>query len=214
MARPAFGSHVNAGPVLFQWTAETFDATWDIELYKNDDTTLSQANRVFAESVRQAAFAWTEPLAPSSEAYRWRVRRTDVRGKPGRWSDFGRFWIDPLPVTLATPAHTAVIDPNGTPFTWAPYAAGASAQASRYIFDIDPVGGVGYNPGAVSTPATAWTPPQTMPSGSYVWSVTSFDARGNRIGSSPTWSFEVDGAVRAITPPRSRPPAVRPWARP
>ena len=62
------------------------------------------------------------------------------------------------------------------------------------------MGGVGYNPGPVSTTATAWTPQQTMPSGSYTWSVTSYDARGNRIGSSPTWRFEVDGAVRVVTP--------------
>ena len=31
------------------------------------------------------------PLPPSSEPYRWRVRRTDVGGKVGRWSDLGRF---------------------------------------------------------------------------------------------------------------------------
>lgn len=199
-ARPAFGSHVPAGPVTFQWSAETFDATWDIEVYKNDDTTLSGANRVFAATVRQAAFAWTEPLAPSSEPYRWRVQRTDVRGKPGQWSDFGRFWVDPLPITLAAPADNAVVDPNGVAFTWAPYDTGASAQASRYVFEIDPVGGVGYNPGAVSTTATAWTPTQTMPSGSYLWSVTAYDARGNRIGSSPTRRFDVDGAVRVVSP--------------
>ncbi len=200
LARPTFGSHVSAGPVTFQWSAETFDGTWDIELYKNDDTTLSGANRVFAETVRQAAFAWTEPLNPSSEAYRWRVRRTDVRGKPGRWSDFGRFWVDPLPISLASPADGAVVDPTGAAFTWTPYSAGSSAQASRYVFDIDPVGGVGFNPGGVSTVATAWTPVQSMPSGSYTWTVTAYDARGNRIGSSPARRFEVDGAVRVVTP--------------
>lgn len=199
-ARPTFGSHVGAGPVTFQWTAETFDNSWDIELYKNDDTTLSAANRVFAETVRQAAFSYTEPLTPSSEAYRWRVRRTDVRGKPGRWSDFGRFWVDPLPVTLGAPADGAIVDPNGTLFTWQPYAADATAQATRYVFDIDPLNNVGNNPGAVTTTATSWSPAQGLPTGTYLWSVVALDARGNRIGSSPTRIFEVDGAVRAVTP--------------
>lgn len=199
-ARPAFGSHVGAGPVTFQWTAETFDNSWDLELYKNDDTTLSAANRVFAETVRQAAFSYGEPLTPSSEAYRWRVRRTDVRGKPGRWSDLGRFWVDPLPVTLGAPADGAIVDPNGSLFTWQPYDAGATAQANRYVFDIEPLNNVGFNPGPVTTVSTAWSPTQGMPSGTYLWSVVALDARGNRIGSSPTRSFEVDGAVRVVTP--------------
>ncbi len=206
LARPAFNSHLSAGPVTFQWSAETFDATWDIEVYKNDDTTLSAGNRVFADTARQAAYAWTEPLAPSSEAYRWRVRRTDVRGKPGRWSDFGRFWVDPLPISLSSPADTAVIDPNGMAFTWTPYASASTAQASKYVVDIDPLGGVGFNPGPVTTVATTWTPTQAMPSGSFTWTVTAYDARGNLIGSSPTRRFEVDGAVRALVPTQIQAP--------
>ncbi len=206
-ARPAFGTHVSAGPVVFQWSAETFDATWNLELYKNDDTTLSSANRVFSESVRQAAFASTDPLAPSSEPYRWRVQRIDVRGKPGQWSDFGRFWVDPLPVTLGQPADGATVDPNGTLFTWEPYPTTATAQAARYTFDIEPVGGVGQNPGPVNTTATSWSPTSVLTTGTYDWSVLAFDARGNRLGSSPTRRFQVDGAVRALAPTQIQAPS-------
>ncbi|MCW2832247.1 MAG: hypothetical protein JWN68_200 [Nocardioides sp.] len=199
-ALPAFGSHISAGPVVFQWSAETFDTTWNIELYKNDDTTFSNVNRVFAETARQAAFASSEPLAASSEPYRWRVQRTDVRGKPGQWSDFGRFWVDPLPVALVQPADGATVDPSGTLFSWESYASTASAQAARYTFDIEPVGGVGANPGPVNTVATSYSHTSSLPSGTYEWSVLALDARGNRLGSSPVRRFSVDGAVRELSP--------------
>ncbi|WP_299923991.1 Ig-like domain repeat protein [uncultured Nocardioides sp.] len=199
VARPAFNSRQAAGSTLFRWSAEDFDATWELEVYKNDDTVPSTGNQVFRTVTKQAAFVPATPLPPSSEPYRWRVRRTDVGGKAGRWSDLGRFYVDPLPVQLTSPTDRAAVQPMGTTFRWATYGE-ASARATRYTIDIEPVTSGAANPGAVTTAATAWSSPTNLTNGTYTWSVKALDVAGNSIGSSPTWSFTVDAGLRATTP--------------
>lgn len=198
-ARPAFNSHVAAGSTVFQWTAQSFDTTWELEVYKNDDTVPSTGNQMFRTVTKQAAFVPPTPLPPSSEPYRWRVRRTDVGGKAGRWSDLGRFWVDPLPVALVSPTDQAGIQPVGASFTWTPYAAG-STQASRYAVDIEPTTTGASNPPVVLTSATAWTSPTSLADGTYTWTVKALDVSGKEIGTSQARTFTVDTALRALTP--------------
>jgi hypothetical protein len=198
-ARPAFNSRQAAGSTLFRWSAEDFDASWELQVYKNDDTVPSSGNLVFTTATKQAAFVPATPLPPSSEAYRWRVRRTDVGGKAGRWSDLGRFYVDPLPVQLTSPTDQASVQPIGTTFQWASYGH-AAARAAKYTIDIEPVTSGATNPGAVTTAATAWSSPANLANGTYTWSVRALDVAGNSIGSSPTWSFTVDAGLRAVTP--------------
>lgn len=199
VARPAFNSRQAAGSTLFRWSAEDFDATWELEVYKNDDTVPSTGNLVFRTVTKQAAYVPATPLPPSSEPYRWRVRRTDVGGKAGRWSDLGRFYVDPLPVQLTSPSDQAAVQPMGTTFRWASYG-NAAARASKYTIDIEPVTSGATNPGAVTTAATAWSSPANLANGTYTWSVKALDVAGNSIGSSPTWTFTVDAGLRAVTP--------------
>jgi hypothetical protein len=198
-ARPAFDSRQTAGSTLFRWSAEDFDASWELEVYKNDDTVPSTGNLVFRTVTKQAAYVPATPLPPSSEPYRWRVRRTDVGGKAGRWSDLGRFYVDPLPVQLTSPSDQAAVQPMGTTFRWASYG-NAAARASKYTIDIEPVTSGATNPGAVTTAATAWSSPANLANGTYTWSVKALDVAGNSIGSSPTWTFTVDAGLRAVTP--------------
>lgn len=204
-ARPAFNSHEAAGSTLFQWSAEDFDATWELEVYKNDDTVPSTGNQVLRTTTKQAAFVPATPLAPSSEPYRWRIRRTDVGGKVGLWSDMGRFWVDPLPVNLVSPINQAGVKPNEAAFTWSPYPSDGP-QATRYEIDVTPLTTGATNPGAVTTAATSWSLPTNLAHGSYSWSVKALDVAGKTIGSSPEWRFTVDTELRATTPARIEAP--------
>ncbi len=198
-ARPSFNSHQTAGSTLFQWTAEDFDAKWELEVYKNDDGVPSTGNQVFRTVTAQAAFVPATPLPPSSEPYRWRVRRTDVGGELGRWSDLGRFWVDPLPVSLVGPTDQAQLQPMGASFTWTPYASGGT-QAAKYTIDVEPMSAGASNPAAVTTSATAWTNPASLSDGTYRWTIKALDVAGKEIGASAARSFTVDTGLRALTP--------------
>ena len=189
--------HVNTGEFAFRWSPKDFDVAWQLEVYKNDDTTLSNANLVLSAYAKQAAFVPPAALPPSSEPYRWRVRRYDATGAvtSGRWSDLGRFYVDNKAVSLAGPANNATQPPNGPLLTWSPFATGGT-QATRYAVDIrnssnnswDSIG---------STSATAYAPVSAFPNGTYTWKVTAFDPGNQVMGVSETRSFVVDGAVSA-----------------
>lgn len=203
-AFPAYNSRQPAGTSLFQWTAEDFDSTWELEVYRNDDTTVSSGNLVFKTVTKQAAFASPSPLAPSSEPYRWRIRRTDVDGELGRWSDHGRFFVDALPVTMTSPSHGSSLGPNNTSFTWDAYAAGGT-QAAKYVIDVEPTSG-GTNPAAVTTSATAWSTTADLATGSYAWTVKAYDTAGGLLGTSPTASFSVEAGLVAVSPTQIQAP--------
>lgn len=199
-ATPAYNSRQASGATLFRWSAETHDSVWDIEVYRNDDTTLSSANRVLSTQVKQAAFVAPATLPPSAAAYRWRIRRTDVAGEPGRWSDLGRFFVDARPVTLSQPTEGATLDPNAVHLTWEPYAAGGT-QAAKYVSTVDNVSG-GSSPGSVTTYATAVSMTGNLMTGTYAWTVRAYDAQNNLLGSSVERRFTVDAGLRATTPVR------------
>ncbi|GAA1920627.1 Ig-like domain repeat protein [Nocardioides hwasunensis] len=200
LASPAFDSRQASGPTLFRWAAGNFDGTWNIEVYRNDDTTQSSANRVLSTQVKQAAVVLPSVLPPSASAYRWRVQRVDVAGNTGRWSDFGRFFVDDRPVTLSSPADGAVLQPNAVHLTWTPYATGAT-QATKYTVQVSNVSG-GASPGATTTSATAASMTGNLVGGTYAWVVRAFDAQNNLLGSSAERRFTVDAGLEATTPVR------------
>ncbi|HEX5089726.1 MAG TPA: Ig-like domain repeat protein [Nocardioides sp.] len=196
-AFPAYNSHVSSGEFPFRWTSNDYDVTWKLEVYKDDDVTLSAGKRVLQTTVKQAAFVPPASLPPSTLPYRWRIMRYDATGSEnrGRWSGLGRFWVDPAPVNLDSPASGSLLPPNGVLLKWHPYAAGG-LQATSYSVDIrnasnQSVGSVS------STAANAWAPTVNYPDGTYTWVVTAFDASGNTMGTSPAWTFQVDTALNA-----------------
>ncbi len=196
-AFPAFNQHVTSGEFPFRWTANAYDVTWKIEVYKDDDTTLSAGKRVVSATSKQAAFVAAASLPPSTLPYRWRIIRYDATGAEnrGRWSDLGRFWVDPAPIALVGPADGTVQPPNGVVLRWDPYAVG-ELQASKYSVDIRNASN--QSVGSVSaTSANAWSPIVNFPDGTYSWTVTASDPSGNVMGTSPTWTFEVDTALDA-----------------
>ena len=199
-AYPAFNSHVTSGEFPFRWTSNPFDVTWKIEVYKDDDTTLSTGKRVLSTTSKQAAFVPPTSLPPSTLPYRWRIIRYDATGSEnkGRWSDLGRFWVDPSPVNLVSPTSGSLQPPNGVVLRWDPYPAG-ELQTSKYSVDIRNASN--QSVGSVSaTAANAWAPIVNFPDGTYSWVVTASDASGHVMGSSPTRTFVVDTALIA-TPP-------------
>lgn len=199
--------HIASGEVPFRWTPKDFDVTWQLEVYKGDDVTLSPANRVLSTYVRQAAFVPPSSLQPSREAYRWRVRRFDVTGRDdsGAWSDLGRFFVDGQIVNLDSPANAAAVPPNGPVLRWFPFTAGAN-QATRYSVDIRNAAGDPWE-STSSTYATAYAPTGLFPTGTYTWQVTAYDPVGNVMGTSAERTFQVDAGLSALIPPAIQAPS-------
>lgn len=192
---PGPEEHVDGGMFPFRWAAGHFDVSWDLEVYARDDTTLSSANRVFAIKTKQAAYVPSKSLSPSTDAYRWRVRRTDVSGNPGRWSDLGRFFVDPSTPNLVSPAEGVSVAPDELVLDWSPLTG--HTQASKYTIRLQRLGSTSVT--TVTTAATAWAPTSSLSSGTYTWTVTASDVSGVDIGRS-SGSFVVDSQLVAVTP--------------
>ncbi len=198
-AFPSFGSHQPAGSTTFAWSAYDFDGTWQLEVYKNNDTTGADGSLVLRRDVYQAAFSADEPMPASSEAYRWRVRRVDVNNNMAAWSDWGSFFVDPASPVLDSPANGGVQAPNGLLFQWQPLVGARNYRVSL-------LSGGGDELQADNTAATAWAVPRTVPTGTYRWQVTAQDLSGRVIGTSQR-TVVVDAQLVATTPPTVQAPS-------
>ena len=156
-AYPRWNQHVSSGEFAFRWAAENLDSTYALEVYKDDDTSGSAGKRVIsATGIKQAGYVGLAALAPSVNPYRWRIRRTDAFGNQGAWSDYGRFFVDPSPITLIGPTNGALQPPNGPLLSWQPYASG-NGQAHHYSVEIRNASNAVVT-SISSTSATAWAP--------------------------------------------------------
>jgi large repetitive protein len=206
---PSWGAQVAGGEFAFSWPAETFDSTFALEVYRNNDTSGSAANRVVSlTGLKQAAGIGPRALAPSAtpsdtSAYRWRIRRTDAYGNHGPWSDYGKFWVLPAPVVPESPAAGASQPPNGPLLKWQQYAA-SSGQAHHYRVDITNTATNAALGSIAETSATSFAPTVSYPTGTYRWVVTAYDASDNVLGTSPTgvdaWTFTVDTSLGVVSP--------------
>ncbi len=131
MTYPAQGQHVT-GAFPFKWTGQPFDVSWKLEVYKDDDTTLSPAKRVVNATPKQAAYVAPNALPPSDLPYRWRIVRYDGTGQDnkGRWSELGSFFVDKDQVTLSSPADNAGQTPAGVLLSWQTYGSGGKSATS------------------------------------------------------------------------------------
>lgn len=178
----------------FSWAALDFAAAYELEVYKNDDTSANVANRMVSQTgIKLTSFTAVTPLPVSSTPYVWRVRRIDAAGRKGAWSTWGRFRVAGASPTYATPANGASVAPNDGLFTWnAPPTAGA--QPASYRFQRRKLGTTGLTED-VGTKATAWAPTATLADGTWEWRVVALDTAGKEIGSTGnTWrQFTVSG---------------------
>ena len=98
--------------MALRWKAQAFVNGYDIEIYKGDD--FSSVNRVVSASrIKTNAYVTEAPLAASSAAYRWRVRRRDSSDNEGPWTT-GRFFVRPTVPILLSPA-TGAAQPANAP---------------------------------------------------------------------------------------------------
>lgn len=184
-----------AGTAPFRWTPQAFAKSYDIEVYANDDTTFSSANKVSfasANNLRNAAFVPTQTLPVSDQYYLWRVRRTDADGNKGPWSVAGRFRVTAGAMNLLSPAPGGSTSPNGAVLQWnrvvgaATYSVAlTSPSSSTQTF---------------TTAASAYAPLTNLVSGTYQWTITARDASGNAIGSASS-SFVVNSQLQASLKP-------------
>ena len=188
---PSGGISVTGTPAL-SWSALKYAARYEVEVYKNNDTTFSAANRVLSASVVQPTYASPKILAAAGSPYIWRVRRIDISNNAGAWSVPEKFMVKGLPPAQVSPASGAYVVNRDAYFTWKPVAG-----AAYYHFERRPAG-QSYSQEVVNTPGLSWAPTATIADGSYEWKVSAYDAAGNVLGGSPWRSFAVDSVAPKV----------------
>lgn len=194
---PADPQDVTAPPVdttpYFRWTPQTFAASYALEVYRNNDTALSSANRAINATTKNAAYSPSSPLPVSASRYLWRVRRLDADGRVGPWSKLWAFRVTAEPPTPLSPSPGAFVRGNDAYFSWEPVAGAATFRFERRA------AGATSSSESVTTYAQSWAPTSTLSDGAWEWRVSSYDASRRLMASSPWQSFRVDSAVPTVT---------------
>jgi hypothetical protein len=190
---PADGASTG-GTTAFRWSPADGAGSYQLEVYKNDDTNWSDVNRVVTYTSKQTAYAPDSPLPASDNAYVWRVRRLDADGRPGQWSSTSSFYSRGSVPTLDNPAANSQLPGYGAYFTWKPVAGAVS-----YLFERK-VAGAQSNAESVTTAALAWAPTSPLGSGDWSWRVTALDVNRNAIGASDWQDFTVDNDKGLFNP--------------
>jgi hypothetical protein len=191
---PAQNAVIN-GNEPFTWAPLDYAASYDVEIYKNNDQIGNAANRVVSASVRQIALSLPKPLAPDEQAYTWRVRRTDASGRKGAWSGFTSFSVVGVPPVLVAPAPGATVAPRESVFSWLPVA-----RAAKYRFERRRPGSSSPIVETSDTPALAWAPTAALAGGDWQWRITAIDASNQVLGLSEWRDF------KTIDPPTANIP--------
>ncbi|HEX4472917.1 MAG TPA: Ig-like domain repeat protein [Nocardioides sp.] len=185
------------GKNAFTWDAQDFAASYDLEVYKNDDLIGQTANKVLSANSLVTAYAPSNLLPASATPYTWRVRRVDAVGRKGPWSPLQEFQVTGDSPTLTSPVNDSHEAPNDTLFTWL-----ASTNAAKYKLELRQLNSSTVFE-TVTTANTSWADPKALTTGDWQWRVTALDASGNTLGSPGNWTdmqFTVDGTVIADNP--------------
>jgi hypothetical protein len=197
---PLGGEHAS-GTTPFRWNAAPFAASYNLEVYKNNDNTFSSSNRVISVTVKTTAYTPTTPLPADSTNYLWRVRRVDASNNPGPWSTARAFYSTGESASLVAPANGVWVNARQSLFEWTEVPGATSYQL---IFS-------GTSTSRFSTAATAFAPTSALRDGAYSWRVEAFDAGNHSLGTSETRDFRVDGTppqVISVTPTTLKPKSV------
>jgi hypothetical protein len=187
---PAIGATVG-GTAPFRWTAMDGASRYQIEVYRNNDATHSDANLVIQQFTSVPAFVSQNYLPTSDSDYRWRVRWFDSDGKARPWSTDAHFGVRASTVTLVGPADNTFQSNNGVFFSWQP-----APLAANYVVDVrDANGSLAYSQ---MTAATA-NAPSILGDGSYDWRVRALDPNGNTIAASASRHFVIDSQGPVVT---------------
>lgn len=179
-----------SGTAAFRWAPQAFLGAYRIEVYRNNDTTFSLANRVFSETTRATAYTWDEPLPASPLPYVWRVRRTDARGNLGSWSATGSFYSTGASPALLEPLDASQQPSSGALFTWS-----AVLGATKYRIDVKTSTRTLVS---ATTANLAYATSSALPDGTTSWQVTALDPKSHVLGVSGTRSFTVDASAPTL----------------
>lgn len=182
------GNAAVAGAAPLEWAPQAFAKSYEVEVYKNNDTAFSPANRVVNARVANPAYTPTDLLPASPVPYVWRVRRIDSKGNQGPWAAASFVSRGAAP-ELLSPTSGVWQPSNGAYFTWSDVPGATSFQVSLRS---------GTNNSVTTTVATAYAPSE-LSSGDYTWSVTALDAAGKPLGTSAVRSFKVDSIAPTLT---------------
>jgi hypothetical protein len=177
----------------FRWTASPFAVSYDVQVYKQADTTASPVNKVIDESVSVAALAPLTPL-PAGTDYVWRVRGVDDSGNPGGWSDWAAYRIEGAAPILELPVADGRLPTADGLYTWHAVPAAATYRLERREL-------TGAVKETVTTAALAWAPTAKIPAGAWQWRVTALDTGGAAIASSAWRNLTVQAGPTATTLP-------------
>ncbi|WP_297618064.1 hypothetical protein [Nocardioides sp.] len=186
--------NVSTGDAMtFRWVSQTFAASYDIEVYKNNDVTHSSANQVFTKRVTTVAYAPDEPLPASDTDYLWRVRRIDRAGNVGPWSSDRAFRVSTSAPVITSPADGGTQPATAPVVTWQ-----AVPGAATYAVALTSNSGSSVE--SATTPSLAYAATKRFGTGTYVAAVTARNAAGASIGTARV-TFTVDSGLTAIQPP-------------
>lgn len=191
---PSNGDEVNGLPVI-QWEPQPFAASYQVEYYKNGDTSWTAGNKVQTTSTQLAADTMVEALPPGTYAYR--VRRVDVDNRFGPWSsdpptlngnpatgDRRTFVVVGGSPSPTAPANDAVFSRPRVRLEWEPVAG-----AAAYKVETSATAGFGSLIENQTTVMTAWSLGKSYPNGTIYWRVSAIDPQGATLGTSPVRTF-------------------------
>lgn len=192
LTSPANGGTSSGNPT-FAWRPQNYAARYALEVYKDNDTTLSSANRVVnAPSVAQASYAVFDRVLPqSSSPYLWRVRRIDASGLFGAWSPLRSFTITGNPPTQTGRKTGVYVGSKDAYFTWLPVDG-----AATYRLEARSKGATSGSTVTTVGLGHAW--PTLFADGSYEWRVSGYDSGNQSLGASPWRTFKVDSLAPTV----------------
>ncbi|WP_344152189.1 hypothetical protein [Nocardioides koreensis] len=166
---PTDGAVVN-GVQPFRWHPLTYAHYYDLEVYRNSDTTASAGNLALkVTNIRQAAYTASKPLQALGKDFVWRVRRTDYDGHAGAWGPWQRFRVTSGRPKLLQPGST--VSRTRAIFSWR-----AAPQAAYYRWELRRGSTVEQY---ATTAQTSYAPVRPLTKGKYSWRVISFDSQNH-----------------------------------
>jgi hypothetical protein len=203
LTSPTNGTTVGA-TAPFRWAPLDYAGSYDIEVYKDGDTTGSAVNKVISGNSKQVAYTTGTPLPASPNPYLWRMRRLDADGKPGAWTSLSApnaaFRVSGAAPVQLSPLGGATVAADDNLFTW-----DAVDGATTYRFERRAAGSTSMAE-TVTTPALAWAPTGKLTGGNAEWRVTSIDAAGKVMGTSAWRSYAVPSTTTTTPPPTTTTP--------
>jgi hypothetical protein len=190
---PTAGSTLSGTP-YFQWDAQAGAAGYTVEAYKNGDVNYSLANRVVSAATDLTAYTPTTALETGD--YAWRVRRSDIDGLAGPWTNGGVFTLAAAAPTLVSPTGGTVLTGNDVVFTWT-----AVPGAAQYMFEASASSAFTTLLDSQKTVMTSWAPTKKYADGTIYWRVKALDGADTPhvTGISSSRTLVKDGTLPTVT---------------